>query len=870
MSEADTPSAVSIELADLLEELGELQLQAAAEGRGPGPASQTTVEADSRWLPERYVDAGQLGIGGMGEVRRVVDRHLNRPVAMKIIRPSLVYSPESMARFLEEAQIAAQLEHPAIVPVYEAGRLPDGRLYFTMKEVHGRTLDDVIAEVHAASGEDRWGTSAGGWTLRRMVDAFLRVCEAMSYAHARGVIHRDLKPSNVMTGAFGEVLVLDWGLGKVLATTHLSDRLQGERQVEALTPVVTERSAEGLFMTQAGEVGGTLAYMPPEQAQGRVADLGPPTDVYALGAILYQLLAGAPPYRTASVAGLLRAQEEGPPPPQGRLVGDGQHRGGTGRPIPEDLWSICQRALAFRAEDRHADAGELALEVADWLEGARRRERALDEVRKADEAGPRVARLRERARDLRAEADQLLADTPPLAPVRRKRPAWERQQRADRLDREADLAEEHMVQALYAALSHLPDLPEAHRRLARYYRSAHAEAEARADEASAARLEVRLRSHDAGEHAAYLSGDGSLTLLTEPSGAEVLLRPFEEEDRRLVPGAPRELGRTPLYASTLPMGRYLVELRAPGHEVVGYPVAIRRQEHWHGVAPGASAPQPIRLPAQGELAPDECYVPAGWCRIGGDPAATRGLDAHELWIDGFVIQRFPVTNRQYIAFLDALVESGQEALALDLVPRERSARPGVPGAAVYGRDAEGRFVLVPDAEGDVWHPEWPVVLVPWDAARTYAEWKAAHTGLPWRLPSEVEWEKAARGPDARVYPWGFHLDLTWCLTQDSHAGRMMPTTVQAFPDDLSVYGVRGMGGNTRDWCREADGETEAYLDSQRLPLDPLTDGDPDLLRLTRGGCWYSHHRDARSCSRVKSPQAFRAAGVGIRLVRSWG
>jgi len=191
----------------------------------------------------------------------------------------------------------------------------------------------------------------------------------------------------------------------------------------------------------------------------------------------------------------------------------------------------------------------------------------------------------------------------------------------------------------------------------------------------------------------------------------------------------------------------------------------------------------------------------------------------------------------------------------------------VPGAAVYGRRDDGGFELVPDAEGDIWDPDWPVVLVPWDAARSYAAWRARTTGLPWRLPSEVEWEKAARGVDGRSYPWGEHLDLTWCLTQDSHAGRMMPARVQAFPDDESVYGVRGMAGNTRDWCREADGETEPCLVEGRLILPPLTQGDPNLLRLSRGGCWYSHQRDARAASRVKSPQAFRAAGVGIRLGR---
>ncbi|MCK6504296.1 bifunctional serine/threonine-protein kinase/formylglycine-generating enzyme family protein [Myxococcota bacterium] len=857
----DLPS-VSIALASLMRALEEGGGLTAVPDGDPPAAGPSSAE---QGLPERYTDLGPLGIGGMGEVRRVLDRRLNRPVAMKIIRPSMVYSPEAMARFLEEAQLGAQLAHPGIVPVYDAGRLADGRAWFTMKEVQGRTLGEVIHRVHRASVDGRWQGTADGWSLRRLVDALHRVCEAMAYAHARGVIHRDLKPGNVMIGAFGEVLVLDWGLGKVLG-----GRAEGGA-ARRDDPVRTERTEGDLFQTQAGDVGGTVMYMPPEQARGDLAALGPATDVYALGAMLHHVLADAPPYAVASVAGLLRAQQEGPPAPPGPLVGDGgPPTGRGGLPVPRDLWAICARTLAFDPADRQPDAATLAAEIGDWLEGSQRRERALLVVREADELRPRIVRLRERSQELRERSEALLREVPPLAPVAHKRPAWHAEAEADALAREADLAEERMVQSLHAALSHQPDLPEAHQRLAAFYRRAHAAAEARGDLGAAARFELRLRAHDDGEHATYLAGDGSLSLLTEPPGAQAVLMPLFEVDRRLVPRDPRLLGRTPLFAATLPRGRYLVELRAAGRQVVRYPVAIGRLEHWHGVAPGASAPHPILLPPEGAIGPDEVYVPAGWCQVGGDPAATRPLPGRRLWVDGFVLDRHPVTNREYLAFLDDLVARGDLAAADDCIPRERSARQGVPGAPVYARDEAGRHHLVPDAEGDTWDLDWPVVLVPWTAARDFAAWRAARTGLPWRLPSELEWEKAARGVDGRAYPWGEHLDLTWCLTQDSHAGRMMPTRVQAFPEDVSIYGARGMGGNVRDWCREADGETERAMEGDRLRLVPLVEGDPDLLRLSRGGCWYSHHRDARTGSRVKSPQAFRAAGVGIRLARSLG
>ncbi|MDP6934719.1 MAG: protein kinase, partial [Myxococcota bacterium] len=243
---------------------------------------------------DKYVDLGTIGTGGMGEVRRVRDRTLKRVMAMKVIRPALLHRPEVLARFIEEAQATAQLQHPGILPVHELGQLADGRIFFTMKEIKGRTLGQVLQDVHAASAADRWMPGPGGWTFRRMVDAFHKVCEAVAYAHERGVVHRDLKPDNVMLGDHGEVMVVDWGLAKV--------RGRPDRVAEAgeLDPVVTDRSQDASKATRMGAVAGTPAYMPPEQAQGAIDQIDARSDVYALGAILYELLSGRAPYAGAS------------------------------------------------------------------------------------------------------------------------------------------------------------------------------------------------------------------------------------------------------------------------------------------------------------------------------------------------------------------------------------------------------------------------------------------------------------------------------------------------------------------------------------------------------------------------------------------
>ena len=229
-----------------------------------------------------YDDLGILGEGGMGSVRLIRDRKLNRRLAMKIIHPKLLSHTSAAARFAEEAQVCAQLQHPNIVPVHDFGTLPDGRLFFTMKEIKGRSLDAVIRSVHASVKDGRFYPTSDGWTFRRLIDVFYKVCQAIGYAHAKGVLHRDLKPENIMLGEFGEVLVVDWGIAKVLGRV--------DRAAEAGDFDLVTSSRLGSEATRMGQVAGTPAYMAPEQARGEIDMLNPQSDVYALGAILYEIL----------------------------------------------------------------------------------------------------------------------------------------------------------------------------------------------------------------------------------------------------------------------------------------------------------------------------------------------------------------------------------------------------------------------------------------------------------------------------------------------------------------------------------------------------------------------------------------------------
>ncbi len=825
-----------------------------------GPHAPAAAPTASPVVPiaGRYEDLGPLGAGGMGEVRRVRDVALDRVLAMKIIRAPLAQRTTALERFVEEARATAQLQHPGIVPVHDIGRLPDGRVWFTMKEVRGRTFGEVIREVHEASAGE-WGAGPSGWTFRRLIAAFQLTCHAVAYAHERGVLHRDLKPANAMVGAHGEVYVLDWGLAKL----HGGGEVEPEPEPVDRPPLRASRLAQG--GTHVGQVVGTPAYMSPEQARGENDWIDHRSDLYSLGAILYEILSGGPPYG-GDGATALAAVRQGPPPPLISAQG--------APPPPAELVDLCERAMAREPADRPPRVDVFAEALQSWLDGAHREEQATRLAEAALQSIAEAERMVRRAVDLRAEAAALLRDVAPWEPEERKAPAWARSSEAEAAELSAHLRQLAVDQGLQGALRIAPDLALAHAALAQRYRDRHAEAEGRRDRRASAEAQSLLETHTAAlpeAHpvrralTAYLRGDGALTLVTDPPGATVHLYRYVEHNRRMVEVLVRPLGETPLHAVELPMGSYLCRIRHPACEEVAYPVEVTRQGHWNGVAPGERSPHPIWLPPQGWLGPRQVYVPSGWFRVGGDPHAIDCLPALRLWCDAFIIDRFPVTNREFIPFLDDLVAHGREAEALRHAPRERASSEGEDtGALIYGYQ-EGRFSLRPDADGDEWHPDWPVLYVNWAGARAYMAWRAARSGRPWRLPGELEWEKAARGVDGRWYPWGNHFDPSWCCTGESSQGRPLPAQVDTFPVDWSPFGVRGMAGNARDWIENAYDQPLTCVREERVgEPDPSPDHVLSVRRVVRGGAWMTLATDARSADRVQVGAHHRYAVGGLR------
>ena len=297
----------------------------------------------------RYEAQTTLGEGGMGEVLLCHDRRIGRAVAMKVVHRTRS-GPDLDSRFLREARVQGQLEHPAIVPVYDLAKDASGRSFFTMKRVRGETLELLIERLAAG---DQYTTAE--YTLHKLLAAYTRVCLAVDFAHARGVVHRDLKPANVMLGDFGEVYVLDWGVAKVEG--HEDESVDSERALEESGERLTFRDPDRGARTAAGVILGTPAYMAPEQLRGGPVDAR--TDVYALGAILFEVL-------TLKSLHVCRGPSGGP-----LRRGDRRDRPDAAENVAPELTAIWRKATARNPGERHATARELHDAVESFLSGDR-------------------------------------------------------------------------------------------------------------------------------------------------------------------------------------------------------------------------------------------------------------------------------------------------------------------------------------------------------------------------------------------------------------------------------------------------------------------------------------------------------------------
>ena len=779
----------------------------------PAPAPPAGVvgrEASSNELDagERYVVEKEIARGGMGRILLAYDRDLRRRIALKVVRSSELAEAEAQ-QFVEEAQATAQLEHPNIGPVYDLGQDATGCHFFTMKWIRGRDLAAVLA----AEEEE--------YTLTRLIQTLQQAAMGVHFANNRGVIHRDLKPQNIMIGDYGEVLVVDWGLAKILRTHEAPVEMVSELDVS------TARTEEG-YLTIDGAVQGSLPYMAPEQAYGRTSQVDAHTDVFGLGAILYEILTGCPPYLATSVPELLRMAQEAEVIPPSQRSPD--------RNVPQALEDICMQALARSPGDRQTSGRALYDSLQTYIEGIHDAERRAAEVRRLRGIADKERAAFEQAGDelaaVKSQLRKLEAATEHHASEEEKQPYWDLLEQSTAQQEATTKAFDSAAAAYQAVLSIEAEDRPARDTLADLYLNRLLSAESGGDAATAALYAGLVRQFPVTPAARLLAEPGRVHLATDAPGATVRMCRYEERGLCLVEAGWEELGPCPV-TKKLARGSYLAIFECPGRETTRYPFWVERgQDHRYSV----------RLLPAGLLPEGFLHIPGGDSIIGTsltvDPVVPPRTRVH---VPDCALARFPVTFESYCEFLNERFPPDPDD------PNDERRKEFLPAFSrdPYVQRKNGAFVPREEIS-----PGTPVVALVKSSAEAYCEWLGEQVRLPVRLPHENEWERAARGADGRVFPWGNGFDWGFCkgLFSRSRESKPFPEPVGSFPRDTSPFGVRDMAGGVSELCQ---GELRKGQDGQ----NPL-----------RGGSWVFGSPIAfRSEWRLLQREMERATDAGFRV-----
>ncbi len=784
----------------------------------------------------RYEIHGELGRGGMGRVFRAYDPEMKRFVALKVLNMGV-----ETDRLWREAQAAARVSHPNIVTVFDVSSDPNGA-YLAMELIEGATLARAWAE----------------WPWRKVIQTLEIVARAVAHAHLQGVIHRDLKPSNVMIATHGEVKVLDLGLARV----------EG-----------------GQTLTGSGDSLGTPAYMAPEQVQGKRVTAA--ADVWALGVMLYEGLTGELPFGYEAIGEVFtKILNEDPAAPR------------TLNPrVPWELEVLCLKAMEKRPEARFATAADLADELKRWLDGesirarpaswpslvARRirrhkavsvlaailvlsfaewgaevawkairfrralatgTEASLEDALRLDpdseEAKHGLRRLE--ARSLVAFADGQAAELDQVHArlVERRAAEAELEGTAARLDAESEIARERVrMEGLFfqaessyvKAFATDPDNRKARQSLARLYFLRYLDAEESGDPVGQAAFADKVRLYDSLlAYVPLLAGKGRLSIQTTPPGAQVTISRYVPlpGEGWVEAGEERPLGVSPIQGETVDRGSHLLLIASPGKRETRVPILVERDK-----ALSLSVP----LYSEEEIGSGFVYIPPGPFVLGGDPRAYGSYPRRTVVLEGFFVARCEVTMREYGEFLEDLWTRDPKEAATR-VPRRKD-------EPLWSIDAgTGKVDL------GMTQPGWPVACVCWDDAKAYCAWRTGReTGWEVRLPTELEWEKAARGVDGRAFPWGDGFEWSYCRGAAPGVGPGLPFAAGTCARDESPYGAMDMAGSVFEWCGD---------------LFDVARGYPNL----RGGSWVqSNPQDFRAASHGGMEPELRFEGCGFRVVK---
>ena len=764
-------------------------------------------------IPEkRYQIGKELGRGGLGVVAEAFDHNLGRKVARKTLLTNKEASKQELRMFIEEARLTGQLEHPNIMPVYEIGMLEDEQLYYTMRLLPPNNLEQAINE--------------GKLSVLQFVRLLQQVCMGLEYAHSRGVVHRDIKPANIILGQFGEVLILDWGTAKIL-----------EPQADL-----------GNAPTHPGHatqtIKGTPAYMAPELI--KLGLVTPYIDQYALGVILYKILTGEMPVYSENIYTLMfQICSQEPIPPRERA---------PERHIPEELEAICLKMLEKDPDERFASCREVHDRLEDFLEGTkekeRRRQAALDRMTEATEIAGRYHENRAMALWLKEDWEKAQKEVKPWEALDKKRKVWDKERAYHSCMQETISLFGEAIQKYDQALDHDPSNKEARRGLADLHWSRFLEAEQQHDELAQIYHRDLVKFYDDGHYERLLEGKGSLTIDTNPSGANVKIYRYEEQDCQLVPVLIDEPGCTPLRVD-MSMGSHLIILEKEGFRDVRYPLYLNRCEQ---------ADVKVNLYTDEQIGEDFVYIPAGSFPYGGDKEAPMSEGLRYVELDDFFISKYPITFAQYADYLN---EKGikNPDLVKDYIPRSIEEEFMVVSEEgnyipLYGSLFSGK-IKERYPEGSKFEFQLPVFGVTWFEVFEYCEWRSQREGKTYRLPTEEEWEKASSGCDNRLYPWGNSFEATFAKTGLARSpDELQPEPVGCFVQDTSPYGVRDMVGTVAEWTQDSDVEKVKGANSRR-----------EYTSVQRGAGWVaSNVLSYRIGSRVPKNGEMRSYNCGFRVV----
>lgn len=813
----------------------------------------------SRIVTRKYEEVSKLGKGGVGEVVKVLDRDLKREVAMKRLL-SQSGSDDSLIRFVEEAQATGQLEHPNIVPVHDLGVDAEGRVYFTLKLVQGASLKKVIlgrndnAILEESAGAGFYRTR---YTPLRMIEILVSMCQAVAYAHSKGIIHRDLKPDNVMLGKYGEVLVMDWGLAKLIAGKSKKER-ESERDT---VRIMTSRSEDESQSTMEGSVAGTPAYMSPEQAAGKISELDQRTDIYALGAILYEILTGLPPYRGAGALQLVKQVTDGPPP----ALKDAKGSFGF-QPIPRELRAICEKAMGRKPSDRYASASLLRDDLQAYLENQpvsaapdSQLQRAIKWVkrnkRQVQTSGLSAAAVLVlifggwfiwnalTIHRLNAQASDRLND------ARRQYKAaavWKASptnndayaaQMASSAAAESARVFRAGIDSATEPLHHVLDIDPKNSRAHLLMAEASMElwrlaiAEKNVELAKATRADVERYEPSPSPFTKELNGFGSLTLTFDPPNADAYLFRYEvfrskdakgtDLPSRLIPvpyDAQSKKSDTAFMAAerdriarggALPPEKHSIfnleptpashlgsgSISIPELAPGSYMILVR--------APGyAEIRVPIWMPRNAKVerkieVPRNEDMPVGFFYMAGGPIIVGGNTA------GAPAPHTRVIPPSFI-YHDEITMGEYAAFLKDLTKTGHGAEVKQRLPKDFGRNLatlNPAGQLVPAGGGDAEaFALTPVRGVSFNDAQAYIAWRSKQDGLPYRLPKDWEWEGACRGADGRKYSWGDEPGKGLAVVTQGYgdSGQNISWKWQDYKDE-SPYGPHNLAGGAAEW-----------------------------------------------------------------------